>query len=328
MIPPKLKFGDEVRVIAPARSLALPWLTEELKAVANRRFEELGLRLTFASNVMAIDYLSSSSIEKRVKDLHEAFRDKNVKAIITAIGGYNSIEILPYLDYEVIKSNPKIICGYSDITALLSGIYTKSGLVTYYGPHYFDFGELRGFSYTMEYFKKCLFQENNYDLRESSLWSDEKWGKNQNDRHFFKNKGYLSIQEGEAEGVIIGGNISTLQLLRGTEYWPVGEEKYVLFIEDDDEYEIDHLNRNIISLCLNKGFASCVGMVFGRFQIRSDISVKLLEKIIERNKGVIGNIPVIANVDFGHTTPKVTLPLGGTARIVSGKNCQIKIIKH
>ncbi len=328
MIPLKLKPGDEIRVVAPARSLALPWLTEELKTIANKRFEKLGLRLTFSSSVMDIDYMSSSSIKKRVKDLHEAFKDKNVKAIITVIGGYNSIEILPYLDYQLIKNNPKIICGYSDITAVLNGIYAKSGLITYYGPHYFDFGELRGFDYTLEYFEKCLFREDEYSLLESDLWSDEKWGRDQKNRNFFKNKGLLSIQEGEAEGVVVGGNISTLQLLRGTEYWPARKDKYIFFIEDDDEYGIDHLNRNIVSLCLDKSFTNCVGMVFGRFQIGSNISTELLRKIVKRNRKTIGDIPIIVNADFGHTTPKATLPLGGTAKIISARNSQLKIIKH
>lgn len=329
MIPLKLKHGDEIRVVAPARSLDLPWISEELKNIAAERFQNMGFKLTFGNNVMKKDEMSSSSVQERVEDLHNAFSDSNVRAIITVIGGYNSIEIIPYLDYQLIKDNPKILCGYSDITAVLNAIYTKTGLVTYYGPHYFDFGDLKSFDYTLDYFNKCLLQEDKYNLGSSKEWSDEKWGKDQQNRHFNKNNGYVCVNEGQAEGTIIGGNISTLQLLRGTEYWPANSQKYVLFIEDDSEYTIDHLNRNLVSLCLDPSYANCSGIVFGRFQIESEVTGESIKSIVLRNSKIIGNIPIIANADFGHTTPKATIPLGGSAKIVSNeKSSSIEIVEH
>ena len=143
MIPEKLKAGDEVRVIAPSRSMVI--LGEDCKKIATQKLEALGLKVTFAKYVMEADsdYLCTS-VEHRAEDLNEAFRDKNVKAILTVIGGFNSNQILDFIDYEVIKQNPKIFCGFSDITALSNAIHAKTGLVTYSGPHYSSFGMLKG----------------------------------------------------------------------------------------------------------------------------------------------------------------------------------------
>src|SRR3989344_1635807 len=162
MFPEKLTNNNEIRVLTPARSLAMPWISEEIKEIAKKRFKELGFGLTFGKNVNELNEHNSSSIRSRIEDLHDAFKDKNVKGIITVIGGHNSIELLPFLDYTLIKKNPKIFCGYSDITALQNAIYAKTSLVTYSGPHFFDFGDLKGFEYTKEYFKKCLMQKKEY----------------------------------------------------------------------------------------------------------------------------------------------------------------------
>src|SRR3989344_4225630 len=136
----KLKSGDGVRVVTPARSLMLPWINEELKATAKARLEELGLSVSFGKCVNEIDEFNSSPIEHRVDDLHDAFRDPSIKLILTVIGGFNSNQLLRYLYYELIRQNPKILCGYSDITALSNAIFAKTGLVTYSGPHFFSFG--------------------------------------------------------------------------------------------------------------------------------------------------------------------------------------------
>ena len=149
IVPAKLNVGDEVRIIAPSRSFNL--LSQETIDIATNRLEELGLKVSFGKNIRnEIDKnYCCASIEDRIEDLHDAFRDKNVKAILTVIGGYNVNQILDYIDYDLIKNNPKIICGFSDITALLNAITAKTGLVTYYGPHYSSFGMKKGFEYTL-----------------------------------------------------------------------------------------------------------------------------------------------------------------------------------
>ncbi|MGQ0515407.1 LD-carboxypeptidase, partial [Bacillus sp. D-CC] len=137
-----------------------------------------------------------SSISSRVQDLHEAFRDPNVKAILTTLGGYNSNGLLKHLDYHLIRENPKFFCGYSDITALNNAIYTKTGLVTYSGPHFSSFGMEKGLEYTTDYFLKCLTSNETIEVLPSEIWSDDSWYIDQENREFIKNEGYVSIHEG------------------------------------------------------------------------------------------------------------------------------------
>jgi muramoyltetrapeptide carboxypeptidase LdcA involved in peptidoglycan recycling len=108
LTPEKLQIGDEVRIIAPSRSLSL--LSEETIRLAKENFEKQGLEVTFSKNCKESDMFMSSSIESRVEDIHQAFKDKNVKAIFTVIGGFNANQILKYLDYGLIQNNPKILC--------------------------------------------------------------------------------------------------------------------------------------------------------------------------------------------------------------------------
>jgi muramoyltetrapeptide carboxypeptidase LdcA involved in peptidoglycan recycling len=108
--------------------------------------------------------MSSSSVSARLEDLHSTFADKKVKAILTVIGGFNSNQLLSYLDYGLIKNNPKIFCGYSNITALQHAIYSETGLITYSGPHFSTFAMEQGFEYALVYFKKMFFEGNPIEL--------------------------------------------------------------------------------------------------------------------------------------------------------------------
>jgi len=325
MIPQKLKEGDEIKVISPARSLAI--ISQEIREIALRRLEEMGFKISFSKYAEECDEFKSSSIEHRVEDIHEAFEDKNVKGILTAIGGFNSNQLLKYLDYDLIKANPKILCGYSDITSLQNAIFRKVGLVTYSGPHFSTFGMLKGLDYTIEYFKKCVMESGPFEVRPSKEWSDDEWYKNQEKREFIKNKGFLVINEGEAEGTIIGGNLCTLNLLQGTEFMP-SLKNTILFIEDDEESKPQHFDRDLQSLIHLPDFDGVKGIVIGRFQKASEMSEKLLTKII-KTKRELNDIPVIANVDFGHTTPHITFPIGGKARIFASKDkTKLEILEH
>ncbi len=315
MIPSKLKLGDEVRIIAPSRSMAI--IGEDSKKLATERLEKLGLKVTFGKYVNEADedYVAAS-VEHRVEDLNEAFRDKNVKAILTVIGGYNSNQILDYIDYDLIKQNPKIFCGYSDITALLDSIYAKTGLVTYYGPHYSSFGMLKGFDYELDYFKKMFFEDKEIEINSSSEWSDDAWFKDQENREFIKNDGMFVINEGSAEGEIVGGNLCTLNLLQGTEYMPDIKNK-ILFLEDDgmaDKHFLVEFDRNLQSLIHLPEFKTVKGLVIGREQKNCNMTKEKWTKMI-KNKPELTKIPIIAGVDFGHTTPIITFPIGGFARL-------------
>lgn len=321
IIPEKLKKGDEIRVIAPSRSLKI--ISEETRDNANKIFEDLGLKLSFSKNAEKCDDFFSSSIEDRIEDLHEAFLDKNVKAIFTVIGGYNSNQLLKYIDYELIKSNPKIFCGYSDITALSCAIYHKTGLITYSGPVYSTFGMKKGLDYTIEYMKRALMESKEFEIIPSETWSDDLWYINQNDRNFIPNEGLKYINEGEAQGKIIGGNLCTLNLLQGTEFMPSLKDT-ILFIEDADLTFAEIFDRDLQSLIHQKDFEKVRGIVFGKFQIKSNIDEQIFIKIINAKKE-LRNIPIIYNVNFGHTTPHITFSIGGVAKVIAGVDSKVII---
>jgi muramoyltetrapeptide carboxypeptidase len=107
---PKLKAGDTVQIIAPACSLGI--ISQENREIASRRFEEMGLKIIFGKHVEEMDEFRSASIESRIEDLHDAFRDPEVKAVFAVIGGFNSNQLLKYINWDLIKNNPKIFCGY------------------------------------------------------------------------------------------------------------------------------------------------------------------------------------------------------------------------
>ena len=318
MVPEKLKPGDEIRVIAPARSMAI--LGEDCKALATERLEGLGLKVTFGKYVYETDeYYMAASKEHRAEDLNDAFKDKNVKAIITVIGGFNSNQILDLIDYEAIKENPKIICGFSDITAVLDSIYAKTGLVTYYGPHYSSFGMKKGCEYTIDYFKKMFFESEEIEIKSSESWSNDAWFIDQENREFISNDGMFVINEGEAEGEIVGGNLCTLNLLQGTEYMPDISNR-ILFLEDDGMAErlfMVTFDRDLQSLIQMPEFKTVKGIVIGRAEKSADMTKEKWIHLI-KNKPELDNIPVIAGADFGHTTPIFTFPIGGKAKITSG----------
>ena len=320
IIPEKLKKGDEIRIIASSRSMSL--LSDETISIATKRLEDLGFKVTFGKNVgMSInDVYCCGTIEERIEDLHEAFSDKNVKAILTVIGGFNVNQILDYIDYDLIKNNPKIICGFSDITALLNSIHKKTGLVTYYGPHYSSFGMKKGFEYTLEYFKKMFMDNEMINISDSMEWSDDTWFLDQENRDFISNDGRVVINEGECEGTIIGGNLCTLNLLQGTEYYPE-DDNLILFLEDDSLVGSEftrEFDRDLQSLIHSLSNRNIKGVVIGRAQKESKMNLDKWKYILE-TKEKIKDVPIIINMDFGHTTPIFTFPIGGMCRIEKDK---------
>ena len=313
IVPQVLKAGDEVRIVAPARGVRL--IGRDSREIAKARFEEMGLKVTFGRNTTDEnwDMFGSTDVEKRAEDLNEAFGDKNVKAVFTVIGGSNSNQLLPYLDYELIRQNPKIFCGFSDITALLNGIYAKTGLVTFSGPHFSSLGMKKGAEYTLENLKKMILGDQENEIKPSDAWSDDLWFINQEDRTFIKNEGWQVINAGKAEGTIVGGNLGTFDLLLGSSYRPAFEKNTVLFVEEcftSEATDAGSFERNLQALIYQPDFENVSGFVIGSFQKASYVTIEKLEYII-KSKKALDRMPVIANVDFGHTTPLLTLPIGG-----------------
>lgn len=323
--PNKLQQGDKIAVIAPVRSLSL--ISEDLRNIAKRRFNDIGLELVFGKYVEESDDFRSTTVEHRLEDLHWAFGDPKIKGILTVIGGFNSNQLLQYIDWDIIRSNPKVFCGFSDVTALNNSILAKTGLVTYSGPHYSTFGQELHFEYTLKYFKKTLMSDDIIEVEASKEWSDDIWYKDQNNRNLVPNEGFLNLNSGNAKGKIIGGNISTFNLLQGTEFMPSLEDS-ILFLEDDEETYPADLDRRLQSIIHLPDFNKVKGLAIGRFQKISEITSDVLEKIISSKKE-LQNIPVVANLDFGHTDPKITLPIGGEAEISIDENgSTIRILRH
>ncbi len=325
IVPRLLRPGDEVRVVAPSTGIRI--IGADSRETAAERFAEMGLKVSFGANTTDenFDLMGTSSIEKRAADINDAFADPRVKAVFTIIGGFNSNQLLPFLDYEAIKKNPKIICGFSDITALLNGIYAKTGLVTFLGPHYSSFGMRQGFDYSWQAMRRMLTEDGKAEIRPSAEWSDDPWFIDQEKREFIKNEGWWRICPGEAEGTLVGGNLGTLMLLLGSEYWPGFKPGTILLAEDCFESAGDAKKflRNLQALAYQPDFKNVRGLLIGRFQKASGMTRELLEYIVSSIPQLDG-LPVIANLDFGHTTPNLTLPIGGRGKITSdGLSVQI-----
>ena len=322
MKPSRLQAGDEIRVVAPSRSLAI--VKGEQRRLAEERLMNLGFTVTYGKTALLHDDFFSNSIEDRIEDIHDAFRDPKVKGIFTGIGGYNANQLLRYLDYDLIRENPKVWIGYSDITALSLAIYKKTGLNTYCGPHFSTFGMKAGLEYTMEYFKKAVFLDEGFRIEPSDTWSDDSWHLEQDDRTFHPNRGYMAIQEGEASGTIIAGNLCTLNLLQGTEFMPSLKDT-ILFIEDDEESHPFSFDRDLQSLLHLPEAAGLKGIVIGRFQQNSGMTDYALQEIIA-SKSELKGLPVIADANFGHVHPFATVPVGAKAAIsVKDVVCSVTI---
>ena len=313
VVPRRLHRGDQVRVIAPARSRAMV-LDFDHSAIIAERFDAMGLEVTFGEHVDERDDFDSSSIASRVHDLHAAFADPDVAAVLTVIGGFSSNELLPHIDWDLIAANPKIFCGYSDITALQNAMFAATGLVTYSGPNWSSFGMRDQFTQTLEWFTQAMFADAPIEVQPSATWTDDLWFMDQDNREVLENEGWWCLRDGAAEGRIIGGNLCTLNLLQGTPWMPPLDGA-LLLVEDDSLVNPVAFARDLTSLLQLPDARGVVGLVIGRFQRASGMTRALLDQIIQR-QGVLADKPILANVDFGHTDPRLTFPIGGDATLL------------
>jgi muramoyltetrapeptide carboxypeptidase LdcA involved in peptidoglycan recycling len=329
VVPPKLRPGDEIRVIAPSRSMAI--LTEETHHAASAaRLAELGLRVSFGRRVRELDEFGSSSVAARVADLHEAFADPSVAGVMSIIGGFNANQLLRSIDFDLVAKHPKVFCGYSDITALSNAILAKSNVVTYSGPHFSTLAMTKGLEYTLRGFARCVMDERQFDVEPSRAWSDDAWFADQENRTFLANPGPTTIRAGVGEGTIVGGNLCTLNLLHGTPWMP-SLDGALLFVEEDAQagalgpLEFD---RNVQSLLHQPDVERIAGLVIGRFQPASKMTLDLLRRIVE-TKPELARVPVACGFDFGHTTPHMTFSVGGRARLdCSGAAPRLTVLVH
>lgn len=314
-----------IRVIAPSSSMGI--IAQDNRDIAAGRFEGLGFKVTFGEHVEEMDEVQSSSIASRVADLHSAFADPEIRGVFAVIGGFNVNQILRYIDWDIIRKNPKVFIGYSDTTALQNAMLAKADLVTYSGPAYSSFGQKLHFDYTMDYFKKCLMSDAPYEIEAAPAWSNDKWYLDQDNRELIPNEGPWPIVEGVAEGRIMGGNLCTLNLLQGTEYFP-DISNSILFLEDDEGTDDNLFDRDLESLFSTLAAETVRGIVIGRFEKKSAMTREKIERLVAIRSYLKG-IPIVANADFGHTSPIITFPLGGEAKLVVGKNkIQCVVTEH
>jgi muramoyltetrapeptide carboxypeptidase LdcA involved in peptidoglycan recycling len=321
--PPKLKAGDEIRVLALSRSLGGVMqpggFTDRDVEFATRRLETFGLTVSFGRWVRECNAHLTASPQYRLEDFHEAIANPSVKAILAVSGGVGAIQLLDGLDYDLIAAHPKILCGYSDIAYLCNAIYARAGVTTYYGPNFTSFMMHKGADYMLHNFRACLFGNIPHTLQPADAWSEDAWHKDQEHRAFHANEGFWTIQEGEAEGTIVGGSYWCLNMLQGTKYFPSLQDS-ILFLEHPAEGKatLMGLDSGLRALSFQPEFPAVRAIVLGRYASNSGVTRKNLSALIGQIPA-LNRLPIIANCDFGHTTPIVTLPVGG--------RCQLQVDK-
>ena len=327
MLPEKINAGDEIRIIAPARSAGD--IDEVVIARAQAALESLSLKVSFSQYAFSRSQRGCPTDVEKVDDLHAAFLDPNVKGILAAIGGFNSNQLLGRIDWDIIRANPKIFAGFSDIAVLNHAILAKTGLVTFATPNFYCFGLPPESNYSLEYFRRCLFagQPETYKVRASKEFYDYAWDYDERSpRSKIVNGGMKIIQPGQASGTLLGGNLCSLNLLNGTEYFPCVEGDIILCLEDDSYDSIpETFERNLQSLIQQPYFRQVKAILFGRFQRESIAANDSLAAIISSKK-IGSNIPIVSNLDFGHTDPKFSYKIGGWASVEAYDEC--KLVLH
>lgn len=300
--PPRLQMGDTIGLITPA---SRPFEIERAKIEAKEKMEVLGFKVKFGKNVnKKWGYLAGSD-EDRVDDIHNFFEDDDIKAIFAIRGGYGSGRLLRHLDYELIKNNPKILLGYSDITSLLIGIHQKTGLVTFHGPV-----AISTFTdYTKKYFFKTLMEANPVGEIEDAPYEENLQQSNR----------VWTVNAGKAKGKLIGGNLTLICMSLGSPY-ELDTKERILFIEEVGEEPYD-LDRMLTQLYNAGKFDNCKGVVFDRMTkvktanhlpaYSSSLSVE--DVITDRFKEY--DYPVCLGLSLGHIKDKPTLPLGINAEL-------------
>ena len=289
--PNKLQIGDTIGIIAPAGEVNIEKIHK-----AKKYLESIGYKVKLGSNIDKTNNYLAGSDDERAYDLNNAFADPEIKAIICARGGYGSIRLLDKIDYKVIKNNPKIFCGYSDITALSAIILKNTGLITFSGA--------------MVQSDFATDELNNYTLKS---FFDTLCG---NEIILNPQKPVVYLN-GNAKGLLLGGNLSTLTSLCGLDFIP--DKDFIFFAEDLNEpvYKIDRYFTQLLNI---KDFKQHIkAVILGDFL---DIdNNKYFENLFESIAKEL-NIPIISGYPKSHSKKKATVPYGASAAL---ENCTLKI---
>lgn len=301
ILPPKLNIGDTIGVVVPSNPIIGDNI-EELNR-AKEIAEKSGFKVKYSKNLFSNTNGYSSTAKEKAEDINEMFADKKVKMIWCAKGGNNSNSTFEYLDYELIRQNPKIICGYSDITSLTNIITENTGLVTFSGTN----------------FKTIATDETDFSYKQAlSRFVDGslKIGP--------ENEKYITIQEGKAEGELIGGNLSlTKELVCGK--YSIDFTDKILFIEELG-YETDPATANnfLYYMRQNGVFDKIKGLWIGNYEHQSGITLEQIILDVLENKY---KFPIIKSNNFGHIEKKIVIPIGTKAEINTNENIKIKLME-
>lgn len=299
--PARLREGSRVALIAPASSFS-----EEKLANARTNFTNLGFTLVEGKNLYAQNGYLAGTDTQRLADLHEAFANPEIDAIWCIRGGYGCTRLLPHIDFDLIKRNPKPFIGYSDITALHLAIHDKTGLVTFHGPvAAANFPDA-----TLRHFRAALMEP----LSEHAITTPDQTAELPGDEFV-----PFLIAPGAAEGVLTGGNLSLLAALAGTPWMPSFRDRIVC-IEDVGEqpYRIDRMLTQLLQATdLSRAAGIALG-VFSGCKPKGDGPSQSLEETLNDKLGGLG-IPVIYDIPFGHVDLQATLPFGINAALDTEK---------
>lgn len=300
--PNKIKIGDTIGVVAPSN----PIIDDNVQEIeeAKKIIEELGFKVKFSKNLFSNMNSYSASAKEKAEDINEMFNDKDVKMIWCAKGGENSNSTFEYLDYEMIKQNPKIICGYSDITSLTNMITERTGLVTFSGTN----------------FKTIATDETDYSLKEAI----KRFVDGSLELGVLEDQ-YTTIKEGIAEGELIGGNLSLTRAMVAGKYSIDFTDK-ILFLEELGFETGPALASNFLYYMKQNGvFDKIKGIWLGDYTHESGISLEkiLLDTIGDEFKG-----PIIKSENFGHIEKKTVIPIGIKAKIDTNEKVKIKLLEN
>ncbi|MGL5127234.1 MAG: S66 family peptidase [Aeromonas popoffii] len=316
--PPGLKPGDTIGFFSPS-SAATAWAPHRF-ARARAFLEAQGFRLKAGSLTGQQDHWRSGSIAARAEELNALIRDPEVRCIMSVIGGSNSNSLLPYLDFDALKRDPKIIIGYSDVTALLLGIYAKTGLVTFYGPALVaSFGELSPLvDETLAGFSQICLAGGGavpHTLPTPAYWTDERldWENQTRAKQCQPNR-QISVGAGRVRGRLVGGNLNTMAGIWDSPYMPAIARGDILLLEDS-LLTADTVERSFAHLKLCGVFDRIGALVLGKHELfnHQGSGKRPLDILLE----VVGEpaFPILAEFDCAHTHPMLTLPLGIEAEL-------------
>lgn len=301
MLPQAIKRGDTIGVVAPSNPIVGKNIEELNKA--KEIVEKDGFKVIFSKNIFLNTNGYTATAKEKAEDINEMFRNQDVKMIWCAKGGNNSNSVFEYLDYELIKKNPKIICGYSDITSLTNMIHEKTGLVTFSGTN----------------FKTIATDETDYSYKEAInrfVNGSIEIGK--------EKTGYKTIKEGTAEGELVGGNLFLTRGMVCGKYSISFKDK-ILFLEElGIETEPAVINNFLYYMKQNGVFDEIKGLWLGNYEHESNIR---LEEIVQEVLGDEYSFPIIKSNNFGHCETKTVIPIGTRARIDTNEIEKIKLIE-